>query len=110
MNRLLKLMQYLENLKTYLQTIHLCKFCTQAFNPSIDFFKHIREVHKEYKCAICCRRLGSHCDLRNLIKGVHGVTLPAKIVLIDFVRKNTWQSDDGGHKNRQTGWIDTGTD
>uniref|UniRef100_D3TQV7 Hypothetical conserved protein n=1 Tax=Glossina morsitans morsitans TaxID=37546 RepID=D3TQV7_GLOMM len=101
----------LEYLKTHLQTTHLCKFCTQAFNLSGELFKHIREVHKECKCAICHKRLSSHCNLRSHIKRVHGVKLPAKMALIDFVRKIPKESDDDGNKKLQTSdGIDRETD
>uniref|UniRef100_A0A1B0BTA4 C2H2-type domain-containing protein n=1 Tax=Glossina palpalis gambiensis TaxID=67801 RepID=A0A1B0BTA4_9MUSC len=103
----------LEYLKTHLQTTHLCKFCTQAFNLSGELFKHIREVHKECKCkcAICHKRLSSHCNLRSHIRRVHGVKLPPKMALIDFVRKTPKESDDDGNKELETSdGIDLETD
>uniref|UniRef100_A0A1A9ZE41 C2H2-type domain-containing protein n=1 Tax=Glossina pallidipes TaxID=7398 RepID=A0A1A9ZE41_GLOPL len=47
-------------------------------------------LHKECKCAICHKRLSSHCYLRRHIKRVHGAKLPAK------------GSDDDGNKNLPT--------
>uniref|UniRef100_A0A1A9UIP6 C2H2-type domain-containing protein n=1 Tax=Glossina austeni TaxID=7395 RepID=A0A1A9UIP6_GLOAU len=92
----------LEYLQTHLQTTHLCKFCTKVFNLSGELFKHIREVHKESKCAICHKRLSSHCNLRSHIERELGVKLPAKMALIDFVRKIPKESDDDGNKKLQT--------
>uniref|UniRef100_A0A1A9WXD6 C2H2-type domain-containing protein n=1 Tax=Glossina brevipalpis TaxID=37001 RepID=A0A1A9WXD6_9MUSC len=84
----------LEYLKSHAQKMHLCKFCTHAFNLSSDLFKHIREVHKDYKCMICRKKLSSHSNLRTHIRRVHGLKLPAKMTLIDFVRKTIKEDDD----------------
>uniref|UniRef100_A0A1A9UWT5 C2H2-type domain-containing protein n=1 Tax=Glossina austeni TaxID=7395 RepID=A0A1A9UWT5_GLOAU len=92
----------LEYLKTHLQTTTLCKFCNQAFNQSGELFKHIREVHKECKFAICHKRLSPHFNLRSHIVRDHEVKLPAKMASIDFVRRKPKESDDDGNKKLQT--------
>ncbi|KAM7354657.1 uncharacterized protein ACRADG_006246 [Cochliomyia hominivorax] len=73
-------------LKTHIHKSHVCKFCTQPFSITEELFKHIREVHTEHKCAICHKLLSSHTNLRHHIKRVHRIKLPAKVMLLDFIK------------------------
>lgn len=61
---------------------YVIAFWWQAFSLSVDLFKHIWEVHREWKCAICQKKFSCHCCLKNHMKQVHGLKLLAKLVLI----------------------------
>lgn len=75
----------MEYLKTHIQSSHVCKFCTQGFTFSKDLFKHLRIQHTENKCAICHKIYSSNTNLRHHQRKIHGLNIPAKMSIIDFI-------------------------
>lgn len=80
-----------EYLKTHIQKSHVCKFCTQPFIATEDLFSHIRQVHTENRCAVCQKLFSSSTNLRHHMKRVHGIKLPAKVTLIDYIQTATYE-------------------
>lgn len=66
---------------------HICHFCTQSFVKVEDLHRHSKEAHTSFKCSLCEKQFSSNSNLRQHLKRVHRIDLPAFVSLLSVKRK-----------------------
>lgn len=72
----------------HVQKTHGCKFCGSIFEKAKELHAHIREAHSKFECVVCGKEFTSNSNMRNHLKNVHKLKVPANVSLISY-KKNT---------------------
>ncbi|XP_055843253.1 zinc finger protein 652 [Episyrphus balteatus] len=72
----------------HVRKTHGCKFCASVFEKAKDLFAHIREAHAKFECVVCGKEFTSNSNMRNHLKNVHKVKVPANVSLLSY-KKNS---------------------
>lgn len=66
---------------------HVCQHCLQAFEKPTDLYAHIKEKHDKFECLLCGRVFRSNSNLRQHMRNMHAVFLPAHVSLLSLENK-----------------------
>lgn len=62
---------------------HMCQYCLEAFVKVTDLYKHVKEMHNSFDCLLCGRSFRTNGNLRQHMRKVHSVFLPAHVSLLN---------------------------
>lgn len=66
---------------------HVCQHCLQGFDKPTDLYKHIKEKHNQFECLLCGRVFKSNSNLRQHMRKMHSIFLPAHVSLLNLEEK-----------------------
>lgn len=66
---------------------HVCQHCLEAFEKPTDLYAHIKEKHDKFDCLLCGRVFRSNSNLRQHMRKMHSVFLPAHVSLLNIEQK-----------------------
>lgn len=72
------------HLMVHARKSHVCQHCLEAFEKPNDLYAHIKEKHNKFDCLLCGRVFRSNSNLRQHMRNMHSVFLPAHVSLLNL--------------------------